>query len=285
MKFIIGIDTRYRSRGAITLAMWLRGNMDTELRMHGVHVVEDGEPNILARDRTEKAVREEIEALVWSALESSGAAEFVTSEVVQAPAAEQYLVEVADREEADGIIIGRAAHRDSRSLVRLGRVARRLSRTLPTLVIVVPPDLEMHQLGDGPIVCAVERTAESLVAAQAAQRFATRTGRGVLLIHALQLPLDAMYGELNRAQRQNAELRLATFCKDNGLVEGVEHEIEVGTPEEVIPRRCEQLRAPLLFCGSRRLSLAQRLFNSSLATALARQSRVPVAIAPPPASS
>jgi nucleotide-binding universal stress UspA family protein len=288
MRWILGIDSREFSRGATRFAVWLRGQAgDHECEIRGLHVIEHDDMMFLLRRRHLGEVLERAKAAVLAAVEASG----VDPDTMPAPevspgmTAERSLEESAKIHGASGIIVGRQGGAAGDSIVRLGRVARRLVRTLPVPVIVVPPDLVAADLGPGPIVCAMTPAPESLAAARAAADLAGQLGRDVVLIHAHRPPESLVHGaaadapELERL-RQESEAKLTTFCEAHGLGE-LPREVLVGHAEDALLRRSEALGAPLLVCGSRRLTLGQRLFDSSLGTHFACHSRLPVMIVPP----
>ena len=82
---------------------------------------------------------------------------------------------------ASGLVIGRAAERGSRAVVRLGRVARRVLRRLPCPVVVVPPDLSA--VADGPILLATDLDVASASAVTFARDLAARHGRELKVVH------------------------------------------------------------------------------------------------------
>ena len=287
MRWIVGIDTRNRSQGALRFAGWLREQMrDADYESRGFHVLEHDEMMVLLRRSHLTEVLTDAESSLRKAVESAQAGDILTSaEVVQAATAERFLAEATKVRNADGLIIGRSAAREGRAIVRLGRVARRLVRMLPAPVIVTPPDLEVEHLGDGPVLCAVSPTLECVDAARTAIGLAKKLGREAILVHGVKLP-DAVslsgsfHDELLREQRESAQESLAVFCEAHGLADA-RREVVLGAPEDTVPRRTEELRAPLVVCGSRRLDVVQRMFRSSVGTDLASHSKVPVMIVPP----
>lgn len=287
MRWILGIDTRDRSQGALRFATWLRAHIDgADYETHGLCVLEHDEMMVLLRRRHLDEVLEQANATMHRAIEAAEAGPTLTqATVVRATTAEHHLAQAARSPKADGLIIGRSAARDARSVVRLGRVARRITRELPGPVIVVPPDLDPSLLGDGPIVCAIAPTKDSVNAANTARELAGRLHRAVTLVHALRVPEPLPYSgtlldERIATAREAAEHSLAAFCERHGLSD-LQCEIVVGPAEDSITQRSIDLQSPLVICGSRRLGLAQRFFSSSLGTHLASYAKVPVMIVPP----
>ncbi len=286
MRWIVGIDTRNRSQGALRFAAWLREQMrDEEYEAHGFHVLEHDEMMVLLRRRHLAEVLEDADKRMREAIETANAGDALSRAAVeQAQTAERFLADAARLHNADGLIIGRSAMREGRALVRLGRVARRLVRSLPAPVVVTPPDLDTGQLGDGPVVCAVSPSPESVDAARTAVALAERLGRKAVLVHCLRLgegvSLSGFHDELISLERKSAEQRLRTFCEAHELTDA-RREVIIGAPEDNVPTRSVELRAPIIVCGSRRLDIVQRVFQSSVGTHLASYSKVPVVVVPP----
>lgn len=288
MRLIVGVDTRHRSQGAMRFAVWLHGHLRGQpVELVGHHVLEHDEVMALLRRRHLTEVLEDAAAQVRQTVEEAGASALLgDAEVVQAMRAEDHLADALGELAADALVIGRsAARQDDARLVRLGRVARRLARALPGPVVVVPPDLEASQIGSGPVVCAAAPHRDCVDAAKRTMELATGLGRECVLLHALRLP-EPMRGdgsspsELAQLEHTAAKARLEAFAVHHGL-QAARLEVVVGEPELVVPERVRQLQAPMVVCGSRRLTLAQRLFTSSLGTYLACQCETPVMIVPP----
>jgi nucleotide-binding universal stress UspA family protein len=290
--WIVGLDTRGLSRGALVFAAWLR-----EHGVHGhapeafigAHIFERAHvPALLGRpaDRPDwlgERARETIEAMIAevgpSPLDRVQWEDGVTADVA--------LADLADQLDAAALVIGRRAMSDDGSLLRLGRTARRLLRKLPAPVIIVPPDFEGPPPGDGPVLCAVDLRDRSLAPARFAVSLAGHLGRRCQLLHAVPLPEtldyyrgdDALRRELVEELQREATVALERWCEEHGLFEQARTTL-VGDPADVIHRRIDAGKAPLLVCGSRQLALVRRLFSSSLGSYLAATAPVPVAIVP-----
>jgi nucleotide-binding universal stress UspA family protein len=156
MTWIIGVDLRPLSHGALEFATWLAMNAVTPESapcFFPVHVLEEDRLLAVLRyhplDELVTAAREAAQRT----LEQHGRAEWLEHlQIFQALRPEERLEVARADAGADAIIIGRAAGRKERRVVRLGRVARRLLRALQSTVVVVPPDLQAHDIGGGPIV-------------------------------------------------------------------------------------------------------------------------------------
>ena len=289
MRLVVGVDTRDRSQGALRFGVWLRtllGDTDVELLL--VHVLAHDEMMLELRRRPLADVLEDARVAVDKAVAQAGAGQLRQDvDIVQAISPEDYLAQAARLYRADGLVIGRSARRHERSVVRLGRVARRLARRLPSPVFVVPPDLRTSHLGDGPVLCAASPSVAAGRAAHAAVELAERLGRRAHLLnvvttaHAIPDAIAAdPLGDLGEAELENARRTMLRWCRAQELGDA-DMDVVGGDPATVILAHAARLRSPLVVCGSRRLDLVQRIFNSSLGTDLARSSPIPVMIVPP----
>ncbi len=288
MRWIIGLDTRPSSHGAIELAGWL-ASTKTGDDFHGVHVLEHDELMAVLRSHHLSEIVEKAEAAVAEAV--AGAPSLGGScscEVVQGMSAEKTLVDAVARHGADGLIIGRQAKRHDNPVVSLGRVARRLLRHLPVATIVTPPDLEPQHLGDGPVVCAITDGPESAAAIVAARTLAEHIGRPLHLLHVVAPPQvlqyfrseSQTYEELSEWMRDEARARVAQWLKAQGHADLPLH-TEVGGVTATVLYQARHLKAPLVVCGSRRLNTFERVFSSSIGMELAALLPMPVMVVPP----
>ncbi|MCH9680457.1 MAG: universal stress protein [Deltaproteobacteria bacterium] len=195
----------------------------------------------------------------------------------------------SEAQRADSVlVVGRAARREDRRLVRLGAVTRRVLRHLTTPTVVVPPDWTVEHAGRGPIVVAVDATAPSLAAWRFARQLATKVHREVVLAHALPgvEELGVVYLAstdpiaLRRRQTEAARHTLLEFLSDHELSALPRH-VHSGPTVQTIAKIAAELDAAMIVCGSRRLSVGERLLSASIGSELAAIAPVPVAIAPP----
>jgi len=284
MRWIVGIDLHERSDGAVHMAAWLRAQHRGEAapELVGVHVVDE-------RLRDSARVMSEVIAAgkraLASAAERCGVANpFTDVRVVLAPSVEEGLARAATGPGIDGLIIGRIAPREGRRLVRLGSVARRLLRSLPAPVLVVPPNLVGADLGSGGIVLATDLGTTSVDAGRFASRLARELGRDLIATHldpAMAIGPDLLgdrtilaawtprrtLADVDAWVREHQLAVARTTLSAEGVVEGL---LEEASREH----------APILVCGSRRLSVLDRIFTSSMGTDLARFADVPVLVVP-----
>jgi nucleotide-binding universal stress UspA family protein len=282
MRWLIGIDLTTRSNGALELGAWLVRHGSAQLV--AVHVIDEriwGPQDVAAalRPSSEQALAD-----VLSTVEVPR--ESLRSEVVIADSVPHGLARAAARHDCDGIVIGRIAPQAGRAIIRLGAVARRMLRELALPVMVVPPDLSATAIGDGPLLAGTDLGDSSRAAGTTAARLAREVARDLLLVHvdpsytvvpdyigggAAILPRKPqhVHADLERwaaaSQLEPRALRIA-----DGDV--VEHMIAEARRED----------SPMIVVGSRRLTLGERIFSSSVGSDLARFADRPVLVVPGP---
>ena len=278
--WIIGIDLRPRSDGAVRFGGWLHAQAPEHVKLLGVHVLghdDDGDQH--GRERVQVAIAETLaRARVRAA--------FASVEVIAADRPETALESRQRDEAARGLIIGRRAATDSDALIRLGSVARRVLRRLVAPTFVVPPELEVEKIGAGPIVVAVTPDETSVGAVKIARRLATELGRSLVYLTVVSTSLD--YIPTDRLDAVLAE-RIAQKMRG---AEAVTHAwlLGLGARERLIVRRGDvlaellaaaaELSAPFVVSGSRKLSPAERLFGLSVTSYVAAHAALPVLVVP-----
>jgi nucleotide-binding universal stress UspA family protein len=285
MKWILGLDLRPRGEGAIQLASWLAG-VSRGHEFFPVHVLEDEHMRAVLRlhhlDEVTAGARGAAQAALEPLVAAGARAE---PEIVQAANAADALVEACRARGADGILIGRAGRREGGGMVRLGRVARGVLRALPRPVVVVPPDLTVADLGDGPVVALVQLAQESPVL-DTAGALARAVARPLVAVHVVGGEEDGAYlplatREATRRERlAEAEARLASWGAARGLGAGQAVAVSGRTLDRAVDVALER-RAPLLVVGARRTSPAAALVAASLGRELAAVAPLPVAVIPP----
>jgi nucleotide-binding universal stress UspA family protein len=291
------MDLTARSHGAIRFARWLQERSPDEQRLRGVYV---GSTDTIERELPGAGLPGERACLSMRATaESLGAASaFEAFEVVQGDAPEEVLARVAEERDANGLIVGRAGMAGEWSLVSLGRVARRLLRHVPRPVVVVPPDLDVAALGRGPVVIAAAQVDHAVAAIRFGRALADMLDLPTLLVHVIPDPAMYLVGTadpavpytsaqqasallVDRARlRASAEHALQTWLREQGLGEPPVR-AEPGRKGWTLLDVARSVEASMIVCGSRRLSLAERIFQSSVGTELAGQADRPVVVVPP----
>jgi nucleotide-binding universal stress UspA family protein len=285
VRWLVGIDLRERSNGAVRMAAWLRGHHrgDSPAEFVAVHVVDE-------RLRDALLAMSEVLAQARRTLASAAARcgvpdPFTDVRVVLAPSVESGLARAAAAEGADGLVIGRVAPREGYRLVRLGSVARKVLRDLPAPVIVVPPDLGDDEIGDGGIVLATDLHETSIAAARFGARLAGEVDRDLVVTH--MDPARDVAHELLRDRTIASRTPRRTMADVEQWVQ--EHGIPAARTRLVDDSVVEGLlavahheKAAMLACGSRRLGTIDRIFTSSVGTDLARLAELPVLVVPAP---
>lgn len=289
MKWIVGLDLRPRSHGAVQFARWL----SQEARAGGdrfalVHVLEDEHLRVVLRSHH----LDEVVAAAKAAASGILARERLSGldgepEVVQGLWADEALAEACTAGKGDAVVVGRAAARESHRLVRLGRVARGLLHDLACPVVVVPPDLEPGDLGPGPVVALSNLADDSVEACRFAGRLAERLGRPLTVLHVVPLhdvhdlpylPEESL-ARLSAEQQAEAGAHLAAWLARHGLPG--EPVVAQGQLTERAASFALERKAPILVVGSRRLSTVGRALHVSAGSELAATAPLPVAVVPP----
>jgi nucleotide-binding universal stress UspA family protein len=288
MRWVLGLDLRPRSAGALRFAGWLASAAPGESFV-AVHVLEEELLRTALRTRHLDEVVAAAGQAAREALEGEpSVAAAARLEVTRGVVAAETLDEARLAHAADGIVVGRAAGSTEWRLVRLGRTARRLVRALRAPVVVVPPDLAPEQVGAGPVVALASLREDSAEACRFAAAFAARTGRPLVVLHVCPalassalpyLPAEPM----ERAARElvlDAERDLAAFLASTGVAP----QRAVVRPGDVVEEALALVgaqRAALLVVGAHRRGGLERWVAPSTGRDLAASAPVPVAIVPP----
>lgn len=253
-----------------------------------VHIIDErvwGPADVAAalRPSAERALAREIEA-------SGVSAGLVSADVLTASSVEAGLIRAARETKCDGMIIGRAAPRQGHRVVRLGSTARRVLRTLPMPVMVVPADMPRSDIGSGPVVLGVDLERRSIAAAKLAFDLAAGLERGVITVHVdswyLVIP-DHIGGGAVVFPREPRRTPgdVSRWLAEIGLPDPTEIQIGDGDVVERLTDEAARQSSPLIVVGSRELDVVERVFSSSVASALARNADRPVLVVPPKRAS
>lgn len=287
-KWTIGMDLRASGRGALAFARWLRENTRAprEVVFDAVHVAEE---SFLLRElkHTHLADLEaRLLARAGEELELAGLEDAAVPRVVESTHAEKSLQHEAETSGAEALLIGRRVGAHQESFVRLGRIARRIVRASPVATVVVPGDLGVADFGAGPILLATDLSESSTGAARFALRTAELCGRELLVVHIVPqfdqgdmfvpaATLEQLYHQLGLEHGRALEEWIAA----HGLRDA-KTALATGDVLSRVLGIAEQEACPLVVCGSRRLSVAERIFNASVGSSLAAYGKLPVAIVP-----
>lgn len=294
-EWIIGLDLRDRSDGAIRFARWVgeragESEGQNAPRMRGVHVLESDKLRYVTAEQDLAQIEKMARVRMHDVVRKAGAADhFAALDLVVDADAEAKLDETARVHAAEVLLVGRKAKIGTDPVVRLGRVARRLLRALPCTVIVTPPDLETDAVGDGPVVVATDCQDDAREAVDFALRFAELTGRKIVLVHVVPMPEEwgAHYlpstsvNHVKHELQAGGELALERWAKDQGLHGHAGMVLQGGVLPRIIGV-AKELDAPLIVTGSRGLGPVARFFVASVGTELAASAGCPVAVVPTP---
>lgn len=279
--WLVGIDLAPSSRGVLRYADWLHRQGAVEHQLHGMYSVANAVP-----DGTLQLVHESetLESFVTSR-ECRDA--FTTLRAVSG-AADRMLARRATEVGADGILVGRAAATDERAFVSLGPIPRRLLRRAPVPVIVVPPDLGPSTFSGGPVVIAVTPSGDSVGALRFGLTFAETHGWDVRIVHVLPrgsttAPREpgADAGEIQPTpSTTESRDKVERWCRAEGML-NPRCDVFHGRIEPTLLDLAKQVDASMIVCGSRRLSLLERLLSSSVGSGVAAHADRPVAVVPP----
>jgi nucleotide-binding universal stress UspA family protein len=288
MRWVVGLDLRPHSHGAINFAVWLHRHDQTgTMTFDGLHVVEsalfelpEAPAHVELLGQAEKAAR--------TALQVRDATDaFSSVDAVDAVDVVDTLVAASKLVITTGIIIGRrAAGGEHHALVRLGKIGRRLLRRLEAPTFVVPPDLEVPHIGPGPIVCAVTLDEHGVEVARFGERLAAAIGRRARLVHVvdngdpigLQYLPEGTWDDLHRRQRDEGQAAMQAWRDTAGLSSPILLAQGQTVPKLISAAR--ELDACMILCGSRQLSLSERLWISSIGSTLAAAAHLPVGVLP-----
>ncbi|MCY1056233.1 universal stress protein [Nannocystis sp. SCPEA4] len=274
--WIVALDLRDRTRGALAFAGWLGAAGEPVV---GAYVLE-----AWSRPYTRGDVEADVAAAVARMAQTVGCRpppRLLTEEAETAEAGLQRLAVGAT-----ALIVGRAASQPRRALFRLGPIARKMLRHLPAPVVVVPPTLVT--VAAGPILLATDLGPASDAAVAFATDLAARVGRPLELVHVgedfyeeendeIRDPIWLYARDTYRAEIAEATERWAVTHRLDHLPRHICH----GDPVLELAELAELRDAALVVVGSRRLGMPARIFLSSTASALAGLAACPVAVVPP----
>lgn len=286
MRWMVGVDLRDLSKGAVTWAKWIAGRAPAE-RFVGVHVAEYIPTSFVGGVdplMQQEALREMADQAIGPLRDDPA---FVEIGALSASAAEDGLEKAVEDKQCDAFILGRRkpAHKDT--VVRLGRVARRMLRSLPRPVAIVPPDLDTASISDGPVLLATDLGPSSKGAVRMARRLAEDLDLDLLVTHVarvaeeLSILLPATKWDAHLAATEtDATKRFDAWLAEHGLGDA-RHSVVTGTPSAKLLEVAKIAGASMIVVGSRGLEALDRLFVSSVGSELAASAVMPVIVVPP----
>jgi nucleotide-binding universal stress UspA family protein len=258
--------------GALHVARWLREASGGREEILGAHVPDP-------RLRTDGAELDEqlalaIDEALVRTLSGSLSVPIVGRRLVLARSPDEGLARATDELECEGILIGRAALPSQRPAPPLGSTARRLLRHLPASVMIVPSDL--RSIGRGPVLLATDLGPSSACAGALARRLADSVGRPlhVTTVDIVGRKLEMLTEWLTISPRREP-VDVEAWARRHELGT-IDCSVQSGDMHEALLAASRALDAPVLVCGSRCLSVTDRIYTSSAANDLARHGDLPV---------
>jgi nucleotide-binding universal stress UspA family protein len=287
MRWVVGIDQRAHSHGAINFAAWLRAHDRTgAVTLDALHVVESRLLRLPEAPAAAAVIGRAEQATIAALTARKAVDAFAHVDAIEGEDVVETLAAAGALAATTGIIVGRRLGDSDSGLVRLGKVARRLLRRLDSPVCVVPPDLERAHLGAGPVICAVTLDERGLAAADFAESLGSAIGREVVLVHVVDggdpigleyLP-ELTWTDMHTREREIGEGELQAWRDQAKL--GSRTLLRQGQTVEQLVRAARELDGCMLVCGSRQLSVAERIWSSSVGSALAAAAHLPVIVVP-----
>jgi nucleotide-binding universal stress UspA family protein len=289
MRWVVGIDQRAHSHGAIHFAAWLHDHDRTgAATLDALHVVESRLLRLPEAPAAAAMIGRAEQATIAALTARKAVDAFAPVDAIEGEDVVEVLAAAGALATTTGIIVGRRLGDSESGLVRLGKVVRRLLRRLDSPVCVVPPDLERAHLGAGPLICAVTLDERGRAAASFAESLGAAVGREVVLVHVVDggdpigleyLP-EGTWSNLHARERVTGEAELQAWRDQAGLRSPTL--LCQGQTVDQLIRTARELDGCVLVCGSRQLSMAERVWSSSVGSTLAAAAHLPVIVVPPP---
>ena len=283
MRWIVGLDLRGRSTGAVALARWLYQNTERD-RFFAVHALELTPlySGLVSDELAADALRRLNQVLEQSESQSA----FTDVAVTSCESAVSGLERAISEHDAEGMIIGRRAPSGQPRVVALGRVARRIVRHVAKPTMIVPPDLTSAWLEQGPILVATDLGPSSVPALQFAKSLGRELGRELVLVHAIRISgsletivSGSVWDSAQLEHRNRAAGELKAWAAEHGMSEAKSQLLQGPISREILAA-ATRVDACMIVCGSRRLSIAERIFTSSGRSRSGERRSVPIITTP-----
>ncbi len=277
MKWMVGVDLRHGSEGALHWAQWVRGR-DSEAEFLAMHAVEIPKGRIGVTPDLELVSRY-VHRFVEQRLPG------VEVRLFEELPPDEALTRGVAVHRADAMVIGRRSPVQDDTLVRLGAVARRVLRRLVVPTVICPPDLSPDEIRSGPVVVAVRPDDHSAAALAFARTLAGDVGRELAVVSVLPPPFPPGVSYLPAPAYQRDEVDAAEVALRRWLAgqpgPALEPMIGEGSAIPTLLRACDELQATAIVCGSRMLSAVERITQTSVGATLAGTAPIPVVLVPP----
>ncbi len=272
-RVIVAFDGSHESEAALALALRLRDPIDGVLTLACVVTGQRWHVGPHIR-RTDAPVPEEIAFMFADARATMiPPGVHVRQRAPVAPSPARGLTELAERDDADLIVVGSSRHGEA-SCIRLERTAGRLLQGAPCAVAIAPGESggteDFRHVG-----IAFDGSPEARAALDAGYEIAARCGAAVTLLWALPVHGDPVRREA-RLQADEA-LDAAAEAAPTGV--NPRTLLLHGEPGDVIRRACDGI-VDLLVTGSRGYGPMHRALLGSVSETLTEGSPHPVLVLP-----
>lgn len=287
----LGLDLRPQTTGAVQYALWLckMARLQPAGHVRSVCVLEPDVMVELMRHADEDTILGAFAQRGKEVLDEVGRDGHLHAPEVFGGDAVEVLEDRARAHGSTALLISRrAASHKQIAFPRLGAVARRLLRRLKVPVIVAPPELLASQIGDGPVLVAVDFEDSSRRAIEWAQPIADMLQRKLELIHLVEMPDPVGYVGLIQTERwetltteilDRGRERMDQFVRAHQL-DGIATVVERGPVLPGLVDFAATSHACMLVCGSGHHGLLHRVIVPSVASETAGLASVPVAVIP-----
>lgn len=199
------------------------------------------------------------------------------------------LASLAQRECADFIVVG-VPTGASNAARRLGSVYLALAGTSPCPVVIVPPSVHDLARADGPVICGVDGSDESLIAARIAIDLGRQLEVSVQLVHVIGRPRLAptpsdQRGYAARLVASHAEAMRVLLRTANLPAAGLDLRVELGNPADCLADVAAREGALMIVNGSQGRGSNRSRLLGSVSSELALAAVQPLVLVPPGANA
>ena len=194
------------------------------------------------------------------------------------------LVSLAQRERADLVVVGVPVGA-SAATPRLGSVYLALAGTSPCPVVIVPPSVQDLAQAAGPVVCGVDGSEESLVAARIAVELARQLEAPVQLVHVTGRPRLAgqpgdQRGYAARLVASHAAAMRVLLRAEDVPPAVLDLRVELGSPAERLADVAAREGALMIVNGSQGRGSTRSRLLGSVSSELALSAVQPLVLVP-----
>lgn len=284
---VVGLDLKDRHKGALAWLYALQSLAPNRAEIRAVHALSGWQSQILGSVLGSEKSQERVHAKLLAQCEAAAPGLCNSVELLPDQELPESLEFYAQRHHADLLVLGRVAPKEPTPFVRLGSVARGILQSLMLPTLVVPSDYEAQDFGPGPVMVAVDGSATSNEALRFATRWASHLGRELFLAHVL--PNDTFLGQSWLADKELREARALLLTRSREALDAwlkqdghQAHRIELvqGNTFQELRKLGQAQDACMVVTGSRCLDANERIFSTSMSSALAASCDRPVAVVP-----